>query len=79
MKNTLFSALTAAVVRSVVYFQMRSLEITLDGKLKSRDQVTDPFTRREMAVAIANLRTELLIVREKYLSLRPARSWRVAS
>lgn len=79
MKTDLFSALTAAVIRAVVCFQMRTLEINLDGMLKAREQVSDPFTRAEMAGAIAHIRGELLTVREKYLSLRRAGGWRVVS
>lgn len=79
MISTLKTRLTAAVIRAVVYFQMRSVEINLDGMLKAREQVSDPFTRCEMAQAINVARQEALRLREKYLSLRrPASSWRVA-
>ena len=79
MKTSLKTALTAAVIRAVVYFQMRSVEINLDGMIKARDCVSDPFTRVRMASAIAAARAEALALREKYIALRPRQSWRLAA
>jgi len=79
MKTSLKTEFTAAVIRAVVWFEMRSVEITLDGMLKSREAVSDPFTRARMAPAIANARREALDLREKYIALRPRQSWRMAA
>ena len=68
-----------AIQRAVVYFQMRAVEINLEGMIEAREKVADPFTRVDMAPAIANARAEALRLREKYLALRrPAQSWRAA-
>lgn len=79
MKTRLKTEFTAAVIRAVVWFQMRSVEITLDGMLKSREAVSDPFTRVRMASSIAVARSEALALREKYIALRPRQSWRIAA
>ena len=77
MKTTLKTMLTAAK-RAVVYFQMRSLEIHLAGKVEIREHVTDPYTRLDMANSIKETSLELCRLRNEYIALRPRTSWRVA-
>ena len=52
MKTTLKTLFTAAILRPMVYFQLCSLRINLDGMLQARVQVTDPATRHAMSKAI---------------------------
>lgn len=79
MKTTLKTLFTAAILRPLVYFQLCSLRINLDGMLQARVQVTDPATRHAMSRAISVARVRLDELQARYIALRPARSWRVVS
>ncbi len=77
MKTALLRTLTAAK-RAIVYFQMRSVEIHLAGKLQVFEQVTNPYTRLDMRNSIQVTRLELDRLRNEYIALRPRGSWRLA-
>ena len=78
MKNLIKQALTAALIRPATYFAMRSVEINLDGMIKTRERVEDPLTRHAMNQAITLARSEAVRLRNKYIALQPRGSWRVA-
>ena len=78
MISTLKTKLTAAIMVPVAYFQLRAVEINLEGMLKAREQV-DPFTRIQMAQAIYAARAEALRLQDRYIALRRAsQNWRAA-
>lgn len=60
-----------AVLRSVAWFQMRSLETTLQGKLDIIHDITDRETKAAMRASIRQLRKDLAKARAKYQSLLP--------
>ncbi len=70
-----------AVLRSVAKFQMRSLEISLQGKLDTIPYVTDEATLACMRTSIRQLQIDLAKARSRYQSFLPAGErfiWEVA-
>lgn len=84
MKNTLKSALTATLTqahRLALMFQIRSLEIMIDGQNKALEVVTCPITAFKITLARSNAKRELAITRAEYNATFPAgvrRTWRMA-
>jgi len=69
------------VLRSVAKFQMRSLEISLQGKLDTLPYVTDEATLASMRVTIRQLQKDLAKARSRYQSFLPVGDrfvWEVA-
>lgn len=65
--------------RWALYFQMRSLEICIDGMSECLDLVRDPETINRIVMAQINARRELRHIRAEYRQLRPNRKWRLAA
>lgn len=85
MKSALKSALTAAV-QHLVYFaaliQLRSLEISLQGKCNTLPGVVCLETRANITVSIKCLSVEVVAARNRANALRPVRrlnGWRAAA
>lgn len=84
MKNLLKTALTATVTqarRLGLLFQIRSLEILIDGQSKALEALTCPVTAYRIIVARCDARHELAITRAEYNATFPAgirRTWRMA-
>jgi len=69
------------VLRSVAKFQMRSLEISLQGKLDTLPYVTDEAALASMRVTVRQLQKDLAKARSRYQSFLPAGErfvWEVA-
>lgn len=83
MKNTLKALCTvalAAIVRTALLFQIRSLEILIDGQGKALESVTCPLTQGRIILARHTARTELARVRSEYCAALPVgqrRIWRM--
>ena len=60
-----------AVLRSVAWFQMRSLETTLQGQIDAIHDVTDKETKVAIRASIRRLRKDLAKARAKYQSFLP--------
>lgn len=84
MKNTLKTALTAAVTqlrRLALLYQIRSLEIMIDGQSRALELVTSPIHAFKITIARSNARHALAITRAGYNATFPAgvrRTWRMA-
>lgn len=84
MKTTLKTALTAAITlakRLALAFQIRSLEIMIDGQNKALSVVFCPVTAFKITIARTNTRAELARLRAEYNATFPAgirRTWRMA-
>ena len=84
MKTRLKSLSTAAVtlaVRLVTYFQVRSLEIQIDGMGKSLECVTCPMTAGKIELARHFARADLARARADYCATFPPgirHVWRLA-
>jgi hypothetical protein len=84
MKTTLKTTLTVtlnALMRAGLYFQIRSLEITLDGQDKCLELVRCPVTLFKIEMARQNTRHELAKARGAYNATLPVgrrRVWRLA-
>ena len=63
--------LLKAIRLAVVKFQIRSLEITLDGQCQALETVRDPITRRRIEAAREDVRRDLTKTRAKYIALLP--------
>ena len=73
MKSALISALTL-VKRAWLLYQIRSLEITLDGIADCLPAVRDPLLRRRMELSRDANRRELTRLRAEYTAtLQPGR------
>lgn len=57
--------------RLILKFQIRSLEITLDGQCQALETVRDPITRRRIEAAREDVRRDLTKTRAKYSALLP--------
>ncbi len=79
MKTALKTMYTAVILRPLVYFQLCSLRINLDGMLQARVQVTDRETRLAMSRAIRVARGRLDELEARYIALRSPTSWRALS
>lgn len=67
--------------RWLLYFQMRCVEATIDGRNKSAECVTDAIALCRIEYAQIESRKELRRIRKEYEALRPVRklkSWRLA-
>lgn len=67
--------------RWLFYFQMRSLEICIDGQSECLMCVSDPYITNRIVVAQLNARKELRRVRREYHALRNVSerdNWRMA-
>jgi len=84
MKNRLKAALTAAsttVIRLLAYWQMRGLEIQIDGMDKALACVTCPLTASRIEQARHLARAELARARAEYSATFPPgirHVWRLA-
>ncbi|MDD2744183.1 MAG: hypothetical protein PHV02_18120 [Rhodocyclaceae bacterium] len=84
MKTTLKTALTATLTqarRLGLLFQIRSLEIMIDGQNKALEVVTCPITAFKITLARSNAKRELAITRAEYTATFPAgvrRTWTMA-
>jgi len=84
MKTTLKTALTAGVKpikRAGLYFQIRSLEIMIEGQCKALELVTCPITAYKITIARSNAKRELASVRAAYNATLPVgirRTWTMA-
>ena len=63
--------LLKAIRLAVVKFQIRSLEITLDGQCQALETVRDPITRRRIEAAREDVRRDLTKTRAKYSAMLP--------
>lgn len=83
MKNTLKRLCTvalASIIRTALLFQIRSLEILIDGQGKALETVTCPMTSSRIVIARHNARAELARVRSEYCATLPVgsrRTWRL--
>lgn len=80
MKNTLKTTLTV-LKRIGLIFQIRSLEIMIDGQNKALEVVTCPITAFKITLARSNAKRELAITRAEYNATLPAgtrRTWTMA-
>lgn len=67
--------------RWLLYFQMRSLGICIDGQSECLMCVSDPYLTNRIIVAQLNARKELRRVRREYMALRKVserNNWRLA-
>ena len=67
--------------RWLLYFEMRSLEICIDGQSECLMCVSDPYLTNRIIVAQLNARQELRRVRREYMALRNVserNNWRLA-
>lgn len=74
-------SLLIAIRRAVLLFQIRSLEITVDGQNQALECVRDQITRQRIEVARMAARRELARLRAKYnATLPPGRrvTWSMA-
>lgn len=84
MKTALKTALTATVTqatRLALMFQIRSLEILIDGQNKALEVVTCPITAYKITVARHQARHDLAITRAEYNATLPVgirRTWTMA-
>jgi hypothetical protein len=80
MKTPLKSALTAAV-RTWLWFQIRSVEITIHGQSECLEMIADPLLHARINIARAEARRELARLRGRYnATLPPGRrvTWSLA-
>lgn len=70
MKPALNSALTA-IRRAAAWYVMRSLEITLAGKVEAWPHIDDPLTRAQMDLSIRQLSKDLCRARSHYSTFLP--------
>lgn len=64
-------SLLTAIRRAVLLFQIRSLEITVDGQNQALEYVRDQITRKRIEVARMAARRELARLRGKYNATLP--------
>lgn len=77
LENALRSALTVATNRTrylLALYQLRSLEISLQGKCEALAMVSDHDTRASMAESIKHLSLAVVETRNQVRRLRPATS-----
>jgi hypothetical protein len=83
MKNTLKHLCTVALSaakRTALLFQIRSLEILIDGQCQALECVTCPMTSSRIILARTIARAELARVRSEYCAALPVgqrRTWRM--
>ena len=83
MKTTLKRLCTVAlatVYRTALIFQIRSLEILIDGQCQALECVTCPMTSSRIILARHSARAELAKVRSEYCAALPVgsrRTWRM--
>lgn len=70
MKTALKSASTA-VTRIALWFQIRSLEITIHGQTECLMMVGDPLLHGRIMLARHETRRELAIARSRYVATLP--------
>lgn len=64
-------SLLTAIRRAILLFQIRSLEITVDGQNQALECVRDQITRQRIEVARMASRRELARLRGKYNATLP--------
>lgn len=67
--------------RAILLFQMRAIEIQIDGMNECMDAVRDPVVQFKITAARVNARKELARIRKEYNATLPAgerRTWRLA-
>lgn len=76
----MINRLILLVRRAWLLFQMRALEVTIDGQSECLECISDPFLSNRILMAQINARKELRRVRAEYNAMRPVRreSWRFA-
>jgi hypothetical protein len=70
MKTAIKSALTAAT-RVVLWFQIRSVEITIHGQTECLAMVGDPLLHGRITIARHEARRELARLRGRYIATLP--------
>ena len=70
MKTAIKSALTAAT-RVVLWFQIRSVEITIHGQTECLAMVGDPLLHGRITIARYEARRELARLRGRYIATLP--------
>jgi hypothetical protein len=70
MKTAIKSALTAAA-RVVLWFQIRSVEITIHGQTECLAMVADPLLHGRITIARHEARRELARLRGRYIATLP--------
>jgi hypothetical protein len=67
--------------RTIAYWQMRSIEITLAGMIDAFSLIDDPDTAAPMRLAMQGLSRDLAAARARYQACLPPgerRTWRLA-
>lgn len=64
-------ALLNTIKRAILLYQIRSMEITIDGQNQALECVRDQITRQRIEVARKAARQELARVRSKYNATLP--------